>query len=187
MSIGVGIETPPLVVADLGAPNSFVMPRGAGLAVTPLLLMQDLSHLEVESVMADGVAKIVLEADSKNPLRPRGAPDGDPMIPTEVRKKYDLHDWPYSGRTDIVADTLAARITSQPLALISAINKISVILGEYRVTIPFGLSPPMMFVPFSLAGIRERIENLERLERGVREPHQEVRDGRPTLMPEAWD
>ncbi|MFH1149169.1 MAG: hypothetical protein V1748_01710 [Actinomycetota bacterium] len=186
VSIGLGIQAPPLEVMDLPSPNAYVLPGGRGLAVTPTLLEQDMSDQQVEAVMAAILARLILMPKPAVPLQRRGSVEEGPVLSDEIRHRYALGANEYMNRPGVLADTLAARITGNPRALIEAIVQVSWLVKKKRVT-PFGVRPAMMFIRPSMAGVQERVESLEGLEKGMRRPYHEVRDGRPTAMPEAWD
>jgi hypothetical protein len=111
----------------------------------------------------------------------------------------------------LLEDAFAARLTGQPQALGEAIKKNQVLLDNRKPVVrPRGVSPRLLFVepPSSIKGdvpgwlfphpyentqkvrnriIELRLENLQQIEAGARQPYEELRDGRSVTGPEGWE
>jgi hypothetical protein len=215
VSLGMGIGAPPLFVVELEHTNSFNtdFSDGEAVAVTPSLLSADLAEAEVEAVMAVAAAKNVYCARGYLPGRlgseaPLGL--GEPL---GIERKELRRKWGGSVAIDTYAlllreDTLAARTTGQPSALISAIRKVASLLEHSPVRLKltptlclegYGVPPKSIFVSppvsrwntyYTPKGrdetIRLRLENLAAIEAALRTPDEIIRNGKPLVEPQEW-
>lgn len=186
VSIGAGVEAPNIIVVDFPVPLAYVRNSSgaAELALGRELLAADFSGSEVEGIVADLLARIIIEREfgiggscssqTKDELAlDRRTLDQFESVTGGKARTYVLFS--------ILADTRAARETGQPEALKSAILKCSALSrsGKVRVRGMDDRERCMMFVEPELAGIfaphemsggslvNFRAENLDRISRGA--------------------
>ncbi|HEY5492968.1 MAG TPA: hypothetical protein VIK15_00115 [Candidatus Anoxymicrobiaceae bacterium] len=199
LSLGLGVQAPPLVVLGVPFPDSYVTGFGSkAIVVTPSLLELDLTDQEVEAIMAAGLAKMI-------DLRMVPSwPDiySELKVEGDIIAEISMFTWDQDSVTRCAsvlrADALAARLTGQPGALQSAIVKLhavfeGVVLSRRRsLHVQFIEIPPSSIFKKPSDKLAEeltrlRLENLERIEAGKRPDFSELRDGRPVVGPKGWE
>lgn len=213
VSIGAGVRAPALVVTDLATPLAYVHPRH-GMAVTNELLEADLDAADIESIVAVLLARQIIDEGTDD--EPRQAFE-DNARKLGVNKslveivRYEFVD-DRKCLFHLLADTYAARLIGQPAAVKAAIMECDAML-EGNPRRPHGVEPrfifvepPLarqrnlmqvtyMFVPADVRNFNEyrdrvmqlRLENLDMLKLGARQPYEEVRGGLPVTQPPGWE
>lgn len=178
LSLRVGREAPRLMVVETPWPACYPMSftSGSVVAVSPSMLAADLQPYEVEAVMAFALAP------SLTTYRP---------APTAWTDYFPLQRGQLLAEQNeyIKADDYAVGLTGQPDAMMGAITKVSVLMEGVRVrpralvgALPFSDPRAEARKQFDAA----RLENLEGLRIGARQPHQFVREGQPVTEPDKW-
>lgn len=185
------------------------------IAVTNSLLAADFTYQEIESIVAVLLGKWVLDAaDQTSPGFYSGFYDQwvkelglNDYIVGITRAEF-LDD--RICLDSLLADAYAARLTHHPESLKSAIKKSDALLAQNPIR-PRAVEPRKMFVEPSGQGrfsdgpawlinaqyrstgpkrdriIQLRLENLDIIKQGMRNPHEEVRDGIPVTGPKGWE
>ncbi|MHB8895322.1 MAG: hypothetical protein ACYC99_09135 [Candidatus Geothermincolia bacterium] len=183
------------------------------IAVTNSLLATDFTYQEIEAVAAAMLARTIVDVGDQPPpgYYDRCVKElelNDYMVGITRAEFYDDRVCLFP----MLSDAFAARLTGQPEAITSAIKKSDVLLQSNRLR-PRSVEPRMMFVEPSTQGegrfsnlgalfvnapyrstgdkrdriIQLRLENLDIIKQGMRNPHQEIRDGVPVTGPEGWE
>lgn len=214
VSIGAGVRPPPLYVNSLSSPQAYLDPVQPGvLLISNELLSAEWTDQEIEVIVAVLLGKNLIGISSEasapgfydHKVKEYGL---NSTLVGWVRADFmDDRMCLYL----LLADAFAARLTGQPQALSRAIKKNQILLDKRKPVVrPRGVWPRFLFVepPSNIKGnmpgwlfphpfentqkVRDRIielrlENLEQIEAGGRQPYEELRDGRRLTKPEGWE
>jgi Zn-dependent protease with chaperone function len=208
VSLATGLQPPELLVLDLPTANSLSLyhSRRAAVGITAEALSSESSARYAEPMMAHELAHILLGDVLAGSTRNRWRVIGVALVAAIVLPfvflalAFGVGTWLYvglvcwavvtvaiiqalgklvSGQDDLLADSLAARITSDPGGLKEAIEELSAaFLKDNRPFAGGARYPSVLFVYEARPGVdlkaipqmggstKERIQNLEAIERG---------------------
>ncbi|MHB8895321.1 MAG: hypothetical protein ACYC99_09130 [Candidatus Geothermincolia bacterium] len=214
LSLGIGRTSPPLLVTNVPEPLAYVgFYKSRALAITNDMLHADFTYQEIEAIMAVLLGMTVIDTGQEEFTRDIYNRWVDELKVNDSIVNLVRTDFYQDAIClfPILADMWAVRLTGQPDALKDAIVKSKRLLTLSSAT-PRGAEPCKTFVepaapqgagfinmPRWLSNVRSqssgptrdriiqlRLENLDIIKQGMRQPHSEMRNGMPVTRPEGW-
>ncbi|MHB8894549.1 MAG: hypothetical protein ACYC99_05125 [Candidatus Geothermincolia bacterium] len=195
VSLGAGVKGQRVIVVDTPAPLAYLaISEGHSVqAISKELLELDFTGAEIEAVVADLLAKSIVNTASslRGEARELAVP---PAVMDEIRRHYENMRFDYL--IFVLADTLAVRITGQPSALKSAIVKCANKLDERKVRLrdmdesswcQILVAPPLdgwngFWSRRWKEIVKLRVDNLEMIQAGRWHPGVAMMDWMPNLL-----